>query len=128
MEDSLNKINTRTFKINSTSSKTFKTYRNYINIKNKNLIINLEKESSSLKLENYITRSRNNLYDIPSKINNQNSICLFNNNKKNNADSPEMLSLKLGFDLLSHKIDRLNNIISDDFIIKKKFFFVFFKI
>ena len=82
MEDSLNKINTRAFKTNSTSSKTFKTYKNYINIKNKNPIINLEKESSSLKLENYITRSRNNLYDIPSKINNQNSICLFNNNKK----------------------------------------------
>jgi hypothetical protein len=45
MEDSLNKINTRAFKTNSTSSKTFKTYKNYINIKNKNPIINLEKES-----------------------------------------------------------------------------------
>ena len=60
MEDSRNKINANIFKSKNPSSKTFKTYTNYINLKNKNPIINLEKESSSIKLEQYITKSRNN--------------------------------------------------------------------
>ncbi len=72
--------------------------------------IKLDEDSPNKKLERYITKGKNVLYELPtSNINTDTSFCFLNNKSIHNNNCFNFDKLKLGFDLLNHKINKLND-------------------
>ena len=72
--------------------------------------IKLDEDSPNKKLESYITKGKNVLYELPTyNINTDTNFCFLNNKSIHNNNSFNFDKLKLGFDLLNHKINKLND-------------------
>ena len=72
--------------------------------------IKLDEDSPNKKLERYITKGKNVLYELPTyNINTDTNFCFLNNKSIHNHNCFNFDKLKLGFDLLNHKINKLND-------------------
>ena len=97
------------------SNKSAYNSSSFINLNYPNEYSKLNSENYSKKLESYITKNKNVLYKLPSyNLKSNQNICILNGKLNQNISSPNLDNLKLGFDLLSHKIDKLNNYIKEE--------------
>ena len=100
--------------------RTFIPY-NYFDYNYQKHNIRLDEDSPNQKLDRYITKSKNVLYELPTYNKNIDSnYCLLNNKITQNNNPSNVDKLKLGFDLLNHKINKLNNFLKEDIQSKER--------
>ena len=115
MSQSFNFIKGANSNVHNQSNKNSYNSSSFINVNYPYESLKLNNDNHSKRLESYITKNNNVLYNLPSyNLKNNENICILNGKISHNISTPNLENLKLGFDLLSHKIEKLNNYINEE--------------